>query len=46
MKVFLVLRGGSYFDEPWDMSSTDRDWFTPEVRFRFDGFRLVVRRQS
>ncbi len=36
-----VLRGGSY---SWSLRSTYRNWYRPEFRVRYNGFRLVVRR--
>ena len=46
MKVNRVLKGGSYFDEPWELTSTDRTRSSPAIQFGFEGFRLVVRRKS
>ena len=36
-----VLRGGSFGGEPRNLRSANRDWYVPEVRFSFLGFRCV-----
>ena len=41
-----VLRGGSSFYVTWYLRSTYRYWYQPENRFRYVGFRLIIRRQA
>jgi formylglycine-generating enzyme required for sulfatase activity len=42
MRKYLVLRGGSYFNDSWYLRSTLHYWDGPEFRCRFFGFRIVV----
>ena len=37
-----VLRGGSWYDAPLRCRSTSRDRRQPDLRFNFNGFRVVV----
>ena len=39
--VHLSLRGGSYFDS-WFLRTTFRFRYVPEIRFMYNGFRLVL----
>jgi formylglycine-generating enzyme required for sulfatase activity len=41
-----VLRGGSYRYVSWYLRTTIRIRSEPESRFRYDGFRIVVRRRK
>lgn len=34
-----VVRGGSWIGEPWGLRSANRNWFAPEDRDKFVGFR-------
>ncbi len=36
-----VVRGGSWFNEPWTLRSANRDWFGPDVRLNIIGFRVA-----
>jgi formylglycine-generating enzyme required for sulfatase activity len=36
-----VLRGGSWYDGPQDVRSSNRDWITPDIRNFGVGFRLA-----
>lgn len=44
--VFRVLRGGDFDDGTRNLSVTHRHWYEPEIRIRFVGFRLVIRRKT
>ncbi len=37
-----VLRGGSWATRPWSLRSTFRNWYHPDVRQIFAGFRCAV----
>jgi len=37
-----VLRGGSWYLYPFDIRTTNRDWYNPDVRYNVIGFRIVV----
>ncbi len=41
--IYRVLRGDLVFDSRY-LRSTYRNWVQPERRFRYYGFRLIVRR--
>jgi formylglycine-generating enzyme required for sulfatase activity len=35
------MRGGSWYDEAWDLRSAFRGWITPETRYYNIGFRVA-----
>ena len=39
--MFQVIRGGSWFNSPWSLRVTYRDWYQRDYRLNFVGFRLV-----
>ena len=44
--VNRVLRGGSVDYGPGGLRSSIRNWYTPENRFWYFGFRIVVRKKA
>ena len=38
---YRLLRGGSWFDEPYYCRSADRDWYDPDYWVSYIGFRVV-----
>lgn len=41
MTGFQVIRGGSWFNSPWSLRVTYRDWYQRNYRLNFVGFRLI-----
>jgi formylglycine-generating enzyme required for sulfatase activity len=39
--IYRVMRGGSWYDEAWDLRSAFRGWITPETRYYNIGFRVA-----
>ena len=37
----FVLRGGSWATRPWSLRASFRNWYIPEARQIFAGFRLA-----
>ena len=38
---YRTIRGGSWYDKPWNVRSANRNWMKADVRFYGFGFRLV-----
>ena len=38
-----VLRGGSWFDEPRNLRSANRNWYSTDFRINLNGFRVIRR---
>ncbi|MEM9503053.1 MAG: SUMF1/EgtB/PvdO family nonheme iron enzyme, partial [Cyanobacteria bacterium P01_E01_bin.43] len=41
-RTHRVLRGGSWATRPWVLRPAFRNWYQPEVRQLFAGFRCVL----
>ena len=39
--MFVVLRGGSYLDDPFFLRSTSRFWYPPDLKAKNIGFRCA-----